>query len=97
MCGIAGIIDFLATTPQEDLLRRMLGLMRHRGPDAFGIYMDDEAGLAHARLSILDLSGGDQPIHNEDRTLWVVYNGEIFQRSDKKLGTLQVAVFEFSQ
>ena len=97
MCGIAGIIDFLATTPQEDLLRRMLGLMRHRGADAFGMYMDDEAGLAHARLSILDLSGGDQPIHNEDRTLWVVYNGEIFQRSDKKLGTLQVAVFEFSQ
>ena len=78
MCGIAGIIDFLATPPQEDLLRRMLGLIRHRGPDAFGMYMDDEAGLAHARLSILDLSGGDQPIHNEDRTLWVVYNGEIF-------------------
>ena len=78
MCGIAGIIDFLAATPQEDLLRRMLGLIRHRGPDAFGIYMDHEAGLAHARLSILDLSGGDQPIHNEDRTLWVVYNGEIF-------------------
>ena len=46
MCGIAGIIDFLATTPQEDLLRRMLGLIRHRGPDAFGMYMDDEAGLS---------------------------------------------------
>jgi asparagine synthase (glutamine-hydrolysing) len=79
MCGIAGIIDFLAPTPQEDLLRRMLGLIRHRGPDAFGIYMDHAEGLAHARLSILDLSGGDQPIHNEDRTLWVVYNGEIFR------------------
>jgi asparagine synthase (glutamine-hydrolysing) len=78
MCGIAGIVDFRAAQPQEDLLRRMLGLIRHRGPDAFGIYMDHEAGLAHARLSIIDLSGGDQPIHNEDRTVWVVYNGEIF-------------------
>ena len=56
----------------------MLGLIRHRGPDAFGIYMDDNAGLAHARLSIIDLSGGDQPIHNEDRSVWIVYNGEVF-------------------
>ncbi len=78
MCGIAGIVDFRAAQPQEGLLRRMLGLIRHRGPDAFGIYLDHEAGLAHARLSIIDLSGGDQPIHNEDRTVWVVYNGEIF-------------------
>jgi len=78
MCGIAGIVDFRGAKPQEGLLRRMLGLIRHRGPDAFGIYMDNEAGLAHARLSIIDLSGGDQPIHNEDGTVGVVYNGEIF-------------------
>ena len=45
----------------------MLGLIRHRGPDAFGIYMDDIAGLASTRLSIIDLPGGDQPIHNEDQ------------------------------
>lgn len=56
----------------------MLGLIRHRGPDAFGIYMDDIAGLASTRLSIIDLPGGDQPIHNEDETLWIVYNGEVF-------------------
>jgi asparagine synthase (glutamine-hydrolysing) len=56
----------------------MLGLIRHRGPDAFGIYMDDFAGLAHARLSIIDLAGGDQPIHNEDKSIWIVYNGEVF-------------------
>jgi len=56
----------------------MLGQLQHRGPDAFGIYTDPQAGLAHARLSILDLSGGDQPIHNEDQSLWVIYNGEIF-------------------
>ena len=78
MCGIAGIIDFNSSKPEEKLLRRMLGLMRHRGPDAFGIYMDRSAGLASARLSIIDLKGGDQPIHNEDQSCWVVYNGEIF-------------------
>lgn len=78
MCGIAGIIDFTASTPDEGLLRRMLGLLRHRGPDAFGIYRDDIAGLAHARLSIIDLTGGDQPIHNEDRSVWIIFNGEIF-------------------
>jgi asparagine synthase (glutamine-hydrolysing) len=78
MCGIAGIIDFNKPEPKEALLRRMLGLIRHRGPDAFGIYMDDHAGLASARLSIIDLPGGDQPIHNEDKSIWIVYNGEIF-------------------
>jgi asparagine synthase (glutamine-hydrolysing) len=78
MCGIAGIIDFSGRTPDEGLLRRMLGLIRHRGPDAFGIYMDDIAGIASTRLSIIDLPGGDQPIHNEDQSLWIVYNGEVF-------------------
>lgn len=78
MCGIAGIVDFKACTQKEPLLRKMLGLIAHRGPDAFGIYMDDHVGLAHARLSIIDLAGGDQPIHNEDETIWIVYNGEVF-------------------
>ena len=78
MCGIAGIIDFKDPAPKQDLLVRMLGYIAHRGPDAFGIYTDAHAGLAHARLSIIDLSGGDQPIHNEDRTIWIVYNGEVF-------------------
>ncbi|MDY6954118.1 MAG: asparagine synthase (glutamine-hydrolyzing), partial [Thermodesulfobacteriota bacterium] len=78
MCGIAGIIDFTSGPPDERLLRRMLGLIRHRGPDACGIYRDNAAGLAHTRLSIIDLSSGDQPIHNEDKTLWIIFNGEIF-------------------
>jgi asparagine synthase (glutamine-hydrolysing) len=78
MCGIAGIIDFSDHRPDEGLLRRMLGLIRHRGPDAFGMYMDDMAGLASTRLSIIDLPGGNQPIHNEDESLWIVYNGEVF-------------------
>lgn len=78
MCGIAGTIDFSGKRQDEKLLRRMLGVIRHRGPDAFGIYMDDVAGLASTRLSIIDLPGGDQPIHNEDMTLWIAYNGEVF-------------------
>lgn len=78
MCGITGIIDFSSTQPSEETLRRMLGIIRHRGPDAFGIYLDDSAGIASSRLSIIDLATGDQPISNEDRTVWVVLNGEIF-------------------
>src|SRR4030042_6320542 len=78
MCGIAGIIDFASPEPKEHLLYRMLGLIRHRGPDAFGTYIDRITGLASTPLSIIDLSGGDQPIHNEDQSVWVVYNGEIF-------------------
>lgn len=56
----------------------MLGALRHRGPDAFGTYRDAIAGLAHARLSIIDLSTGQQPLANEDGSLWIVFNGEIF-------------------
>ena len=82
MCGIAGIIDFNPSPPLEPLVRKMLGMLRHRGPDAFGIYLDQQAGLAHTRLSILDLTGGDQPIHNEDRSIWIVYNGEVFNYPD---------------
>ena len=59
-------------------LVRMAGALYHRGPDEFGIYRDRHAGLAHARLSIIDLSTGQQPLANEDETLWIVFNGEIF-------------------
>lgn len=80
MCGIAGIVarrDGLEP-PSRDALARMAGALRHRGPDEFGIYRDHRAGLAHARLSIIDLSSGQQPLANEDGSLWVVFNGEIF-------------------
>ena len=56
----------------------MAGALHHRGPDEFGIYRDDEVGLVHTRLSIVDLASGQQPLSNEDDTLWVVFNGEIF-------------------
>lgn len=78
MCGIAGIINFNGHEDKQALLRRMLGLIRHRGSDAFGIYASGPVGLASARLSIIDLCSGDQPITNEDHSIWVVFNGEIF-------------------
>jgi asparagine synthase (glutamine-hydrolysing) len=79
MCGIAGIVNLENREPVvEGDLRQMLAMIRHRGPDEFGIYLDGPAGLGSARLSIIDLSTGQQPIPNEDGTLWIVFNGEIF-------------------
>jgi asparagine synthase (glutamine-hydrolysing) len=78
MCGIAGIINFDFPEDVTHLLGNMLGMIRHRGPDSFGIYKNKSGGLGSARLSIIDLNTGDQPIHNEDETVWVVLNGEIF-------------------
>ena len=79
MCGIAGIYDMREQNGiAVDTVKGMLATMRHRGPDGAGIYLDDCIGLGHMRLSIIDLSGGAQPIHNEDESLWIVYNGEVF-------------------
>ncbi|MGD9163286.1 MAG: asparagine synthetase B, partial [Chromatiales bacterium] len=79
MCGIAGIVNLNGGTPPgRTELRDMIEAVHHRGPDGYGFYHDDQVGLAHARLSIIDLAGGDQPIHNEDKTVQVVFNGEIF-------------------
>ena len=79
MCGIAGLFyrDGSHEVTETDL-RRMLGAIRHRGPDEFGILLDANLGLGSARLSIIDLESGSQPIANEDKTLWIVFNGEIF-------------------
>ena len=79
MCGISGILNLKNPAQiNTDHLRRMTYTLRHRGPDETGAYVDDWVGLAQSRLSIIDLSGGSQPIHNEDKTLWIVLNGEIF-------------------
>ena len=79
MCGIAGILNLGNNPPIErSSLERMIGMLRHRGPDGLGVFVRHQVGLAHSRLSIIDLEGGAQPICNEDRTLWVVFNGEIF-------------------
>ncbi|MCU0788920.1 MAG: asparagine synthase (glutamine-hydrolyzing) [Verrucomicrobia bacterium] len=86
MCGIAGIVNLAAAPPPgEVLMRRMLSQLRHRGPDQFGIYVDRDVALGNARLSIIDLAGGQQPISNEDGTLWIVYNGEVFNHPELRV------------
>jgi asparagine synthase (glutamine-hydrolysing) len=80
MCGISGIVTLRggAAPPERSELLRMVAALKHRGPDEAGVYRDDRAGLGHTRLSIIDLSTGQQPLSNEDGSLWVVFNGEIF-------------------
>ncbi len=80
MCGIAGIVNLSAALPppSRELLRAMVRALRHRGPDEFGVYRDGRAALGHARLSIVDLASGQQPMANEDHTRWLVFNGEVF-------------------
>lgn len=83
MCGICGIIKFNQNEPvQKDILDRMSKSLFHRGPDDQGDYIEGNVGLASQRLSIIDVKGGHQPIHNEDSTIWIVFNGEIFNFKD---------------
>src|SRR5262245_13345951 len=79
MCGIAGLMYANQARPAEpELLARMATAIAHRGPDADGFWARPGVGLAHRRLSIIDLAGGDQPIGNEDNSIQVVFNGEIY-------------------
>src|SRR5918992_618899 len=83
MCGIAGIVASDRLSANE---RARVPLMRdivaHRGPDDAGLISDDQAALGHRRLSIVDLAAGHQPLANEDETIWVVFNGEIYNHAD---------------
>ena len=79
MCGIAGVVQFVrGAQVNPEVLRRMCAAMAHRGPDDEGIYSQEGVGLGVRRLSIIDLSTGHQPISNEDGTMWIVFNGEIY-------------------
>ena len=84
MCGIAGFVESSDTpapfAPDEGraLVHRMCDVIRHRGPDDEGVWLEEGVALGMRRLSIIDLSTGHQPIHNEDRTVWIVFNGEIY-------------------
>lgn len=78
MCGISGILNFKEDGIDQYLLKGMVMMAGYRGPDDSGLYTDNCVGLAHARLSIIDPVGGRQPIHNEDGSLWITFNGEIF-------------------
>ena len=87
MCGIAGIVAADRLHPDD---RHRVVLMRdvltHRGPDGAGLHVDDHAALGHRRLSIVDLAGGHQPLANEDGSVWVTYNGEIYNHADVRPG-----------
>jgi asparagine synthase (glutamine-hydrolysing) len=79
MCGIAGLYNTPTAEPGDpEIIRRMVAAIGHRGPDGTGYHAEPGIVLGHARLSIIDLGGGAQPIHNEDRTIWITYNGEVF-------------------
>jgi asparagine synthase (glutamine-hydrolysing) len=83
MCGIAGKFNFDPARPIDpERLAAMTAVIAHRGPDADGFYVADGIGLGHRRLSIIDLSTGHQPLANEDRTIWIVFNGEVYNFSD---------------
>lgn len=83
MCGIAGI--FNPGPEPEQLISRMISMFHYRGPDETGLYIDNQMTLGHARLSIVGLGDGGQPISNEDGTLWIVFNGEIFNYPELKV------------
>jgi asparagine synthase (glutamine-hydrolysing) len=82
MCGIAGFIDPAFPSGNDRIARRMGGAIAHRGPDDSGYFLEAPAFIAHRRLSIIDLAAGHQPMTNEDGSLWVVYNGEVFNHAD---------------
>lgn len=78
MCGIAGMVSFDGNPASLEGLQLMCAATSHRGPDDYGFFADDHAVLGMRRLSIIDRATGRQPIHNEDGTVWVVFNGEIY-------------------
>lgn len=87
MCGICGIVQRQeAFTLRRDTLQRMNDVITHRGPDDEGFFMAPTVGLAMRRLSIIDLNTGHQPIHNEDKTLHIVFNGEIYNYQELRQG-----------
>jgi asparagine synthase (glutamine-hydrolysing) len=83
MCGIAGILKFDSRDGAEaDRLRRMRAVLSHRGPDGEGLIVDGQVGMVHRRLAIVDLASGAQPMRNEDGSIWIVFNGEIYNHAD---------------
>ena len=83
MCGICGIAHAAPDRPVDrDSLQRMCDVITHRGPDGAGVHVERGVGLGHRRLSIIDVVGGAQPLSNEDGTVWVSFNGEIYNHRD---------------
>src|ERR671921_251829 len=82
MCGISGIVAADRLQADEPVRAKLMrDVLTHRGPDGAGLHTDDQAALGHRRLSIVDLAGGHQPLANEDETVWVTFNGEIYNHA----------------
>ena len=87
MCGIVGIVKLdPRETIEEARLKRMRDVLRHRGPDGEGLWIEGPVGLGHRRLSIVDVEGGQQPMTNEDGAVWITYNGEIYNHAALRPG-----------
>ncbi|MCK5178431.1 MAG: asparagine synthetase B, partial [Candidatus Omnitrophica bacterium] len=85
MCGISGIYKFNKdASVNEALLKKMCAALEHRGPDDEGYYVHRNVGFGHRRLSIIDIEGGHQPMANEDNSIWIVQNGEIYNYLELK-------------
>ena len=87
MCGIAGYVR-LDQPAESSLVRAMCGEIRHRGPDDEGVHVDGGCGIGMRRLSIIDLSTGHQPMSNEDESVWIVFNGEIYEYQELRAGLI---------
>lgn len=95
MCGIAGIVDLRGRHVEQNIARRMCERLRHRGPDVEGFHFGPGVALGHRRLSIIDLAGGGQPMSNEDGTVWIIFNGEIYNFAELR-GPLEARGHRFT-
>ena len=84
MCGIVGFVNRPGRPADRAIVERMTATVAHRGPDGDGIYCEGRAALGHRRLSIIDVAGGAQPMCNEDGTIWITYNGELYNELELK-------------
>ena len=89
MCGITGFVNSGGSAADRSILERMNETIHHRGPDEDGLYIDRNVGMAMRRLAIIDLAGGQQPIHNSDRSKWIVFNGEIYNYQELRKGLIE--------
>ena len=89
MCGIVGFVNSNGNAADPALIARMTATLRHRGPDGDGLYCRGPVAFGHRRLSIVDVAGGDQPMSNEDASVWITYNGEIYNEPGLRSRLLQ--------
>ena len=84
MCGITGYLGSSPVTRDASVIKNMLGMIRHRGPDEMGYFVDDNAALGTARLSVVDLKLGQQPFSDASGRYWLTYNGEVYNYLELK-------------